>query len=360
MIITKIMKEVIIMSTNRFLTLLIVFITSVFFASIARAEYALEAGTFTTAGGQGSSATYGLFSSFGQQPIQVPVGNATSANFQLFAGFLSGATVISGGEPISGIITDGNIPIAATVQAWQNGSIVTSVDTPDGSYSLSVSGVCAIRAYSEGYYAKVLLNEVTAPASGVDIALESVPTIPASSVIPCDFWDQDGTIFDEPTEHIPEFVQIGDVITAKDPNGVICGLAYVGDAGTGEGDYFIHVNGDDPNTPEDEGAEEGDTISFFINGYPAKVTSGTPVWNSGGSHKVSLSAPALSFGDVSGNGEVTAYDAALVLQHIRGLITLSADQQDRGDVDGDQTLTANDATLILKRVVGLIPKFPVE
>ena len=95
-------------------------------------------------------------------------------------------------------------------------------------------------------------------------------------------------------------------------------------------------------------------------GYPAKVTSGTPVWNSGGSHKVSLSAPALSFGDVSGNGEVTAYDAALVLQHIRGLITLSADQQDRGDVDGDQTLTANDATLILKRVVGLIPKFPVE
>lgn len=65
-------------------------------------------------------------------------------------------------------------------------------------------------------------------------------------------------------------------------------------------------------------------------------------------------------GDVSGDGTVTAYDATLVLQHIRGLITLSAEQQDRGDVDGNDILTANDATLILKRVVGLIPKFPVE
>jgi len=215
--------------------------------------------------------------------------------------------------------------------------------------------------FRHGYYAQVLPDEITAPASGVEIALESVPTILSSSVNPCDFWSQDGTYFDEPTEHIPEFVQIGDVITAKDPDGVICGLAYVGDAGTGEGDYFIHVNGDDSNTPNvDEGAETGDTISFFINGYPAKVTSGTPVWNSGGSFLVSLSAPALSFGDVSGNGTVTAYDAALTLQHIRGLITLSADQKKRGNVDGEGILTADDAKLILKKVVGLIQKFPVE
>ena len=268
-------------------------------------------------------------------------------------------------EQISGTIsdTDGN-PISAKVEGWQNGELVASTDTTDGSYSLSVSGACAIRTYAKGYYTKVYEDEVPAPASGVDIVLSPVPTIPSSPVNPCDFWDQDGTIFDEPEDHIPELVQIGDVVTAKDPDGVICGVAYVGDAGTGEGDYFIHVNGDDPNTTGvDEGASSGDTISFFINGYPAKVSSGTPIWNSGSSNKVSISGTlpfGLSFGDVSGDGTVTAYDTALILQHIRGIIQLSAEQQDRGDVDGDDTLTANDATLILKRVVGIIPKFPVE
>jgi len=42
----------------------------------------------------------------------------------------------------------------------------------------------------------------------------------------------------------------------------------------------------------DEGASEGDTITFFINGYPAMVTSGTPIWSSGGSRQVvSLQSP---------------------------------------------------------------------
>ena len=347
------------MLTNRVLTISISFIISVFLASIASADYALEASAFTSAGGQGNSDNYDLFSSFGQsQPIEVPVGNATSDSFQLFAGFFSTAAD-SGGEPISGTVTDGTDPIAATVQAWQDGSLVASTNTSDGSYSLSVSaGAYAIRAYANGYYAQVLPDEITAPASGVEIALESVPTILSSSVNPCDFWSQDGTYFDDYTEHIPEFVQIGDVIIAKDSDGVICGVAYVGDAGTGEGDYFIHVLGDDSNTTGvDEGAEDGDTISFFINGYIARVTSGTPVWSSGGSLNVSLSAPALSFGDVSGNGEITAYDVALIFQHIRGLITLSAEQIERGDVDDDGLLTIDDAKLILKKVVGLINEF---
>ncbi|HIE28415.1 TPA: hypothetical protein EYP66_14140 [Candidatus Poribacteria bacterium] len=65
------------MPTDRFLTISIVFIISVFLASTASADYALEAWTITNAGGQGSSTTYELFSSFGQQqPIEVPVGDA--------------------------------------------------------------------------------------------------------------------------------------------------------------------------------------------------------------------------------------------------------------------------------------------
>jgi hypothetical protein len=36
---------------------------------------------------------------------------------------------------------------------------------------------------------------------------------------------------------------------------------------------------------------------------------------------------ARDYGDVSGNGVLTALDAALVLQHVVGLITLSAEAQ---------------------------------
>ncbi|MBM3234809.1 hypothetical protein FJZ31_00780 [Candidatus Poribacteria bacterium] len=65
-------------------------------------------------------------------------------------------------------------------------------------------------------------------------------------------------------------------------------------------------------------------------------------------------------GDVSGNGEVTAYDASLVLQHVVGLIELSPDAQEAADVTGNGTITALDAALILQYTVGLIIKFPVE
>ena len=103
---------------------------------------------------------------------------------------------------------------------------------------------------------------------------------------PCDFWSQNTTI----SSGIP--IQIGDVVTAKDTDGVICGVTTVGDAGTGEGDYFIHVYGDDPNTPEDEGAEDGDTITFFINKDFSCEPTGT--FSSGSSIELDLHAPDYS------------------------------------------------------------------
>jgi len=65
-------------------------------------------------------------------------------------------------------------------------------------------------------------------------------------------------------------------------------------------------------------------------------------------------------GDVSGNGNVTAYDASLVLQHIVGLITLSPEQQQAADVTNNNTISALDAALILQYCVGLITEFPRE
>jgi PKD repeat protein len=66
------------------------------------------------------------------------------------------------------------------------------------------------------------------------------------------------------------------------------------------------------------------------------------------------------YGDVSQDGKVSAYDAALVLQATVGLITLTPEQEELADVSGNETVSAYDASLILQRVVGLIQKFPRE
>ena len=66
------------------------------------------------------------------------------------------------------------------------------------------------------------------------------------------------------------------------------------------------------------------------------------------------------FGDVSGDGRVTPYDAVFVLRHIVGLEDLSQEALEAADVSGDGKITAYDAALILRRVVGLIENFPVE
>ncbi len=74
---------------------------------------------------------------------------------------------------------------------------------------------------------------------------------------------------------------VGTVIDAYDPDGVNCGrdtVAFEGIFG------FMPVYRDDDTSPDvDEGAEPGDTITFYILGQPATVDSGTVTWSSNGS-----------------------------------------------------------------------------
>ncbi len=65
-------------------------------------------------------------------------------------------------------------------------------------------------------------------------------------------------------------------------------------------------------------------------------------------------------GDVSLNGSVQAFDAAMVLQSNVSLITLNATQNIVADVTGNGGVTAMDASYILQFVTGLINKFPAE
>ena len=66
------------------------------------------------------------------------------------------------------------------------------------------------------------------------------------------------------------------------------------------------------------------------------------------------------YGDVSGDGEVSAYDAALTAQAAVELITLTPDQLKAAEVSGEGEVSAYDAALIAQKAVGLIDKFPVE
>ena len=71
---------------------------------------------------------------------------------------------------------------------------------------------------------------------------------------------------------------VGTVITAYDPEGVLCSRYTVKKAGRFG---FQHVYGDDKTTPIDEGAKRGDVITFYVNGQPA-ISDGPSVWISDG------------------------------------------------------------------------------
>ena len=61
-----------------------------------------------------------------------------------------------------------------------------------------------------------------------------------------------------------------------------------------------------------------------------------------------------SLGDVDGDGQISALDALLLLQHINDLVNLNAEQFERADLNGDGRLTASEALRILQYVSGAI------
>ncbi len=62
-------------------------------------------------------------------------------------------------------------------------------------------------------------------------------------------------------------------------------------------------------------------------------------------------------GDVTGDGDISAYDASLTAQHAFGLITLSPEELLRADVTGNDDVSIYDASLIAQYAIGLIDGF---
>jgi hypothetical protein len=98
-------------------------------------------------------------------------------------------------------------------------------------------------------------------------------SIPIHSVTPTSkqeyFYSLNSTFQGEPLKR-------GDVILATDADGVLCGYCVV----ENEGQYgYMTVYGDDVWTQLDEGAGEGEELTFYINGYRAGSAGlDAPVW----------------------------------------------------------------------------------
>ena len=183
-------------------------------------------------------------------------------------------------EPITGVIRSGVIPLEhAVAQVWDeypNGMIIYQDTTEaDGKYFLAVppvGGIYTVRAFARGYV-PAFKEKVPGNTFNLNFSLEPVESItPTTEWV--DFFSSNSIFWDGP-------VQIGDVITAEDTGGVVCGIFTVD-----KPNYYgyMPVYRDDSYTPDiDEGAEPGDTIIFKINGYEAEALGpDSPVWTNHG------------------------------------------------------------------------------
>ena len=237
--------------------------------------------TFSYSGWMADSCYVTNYYDAGVHTVTVTVSDGELTDFQ-------DVTVAVLNTVIIGTVTDA--PIAgAIVQVWDSyptGSVVGADTTAeDGFYRITglSTGTYDVRAYAAGYFPgleeDISVNAAAEPVT-VNFILQPVPAV-STTPYNCDFWGGNATLDGYP-------LQVGDVISAVDPNGVICGAAMIT---TGPGQYLVHITGDDPETTEDEGAEEGDPIVFWLNNtYSAD--SGPHVWTNLGSSEYDV--PFLS------------------------------------------------------------------
>lgn len=187
---------------------------------------------------------------------------------------------------------DTNQPLPdIVVQIWDDypdGTIIESTMTDaNGDYlvdELIDGGFYDVRAHSTeaaGYpYFPGLLEDVQVPASAADFYLSPTPTFEPNANF-CQFLCENGSVF----EGAP--LQDGDVVTAYDPRGTLCGISEE----AGDGNFSMFVYGDDPFTENIiEGPGDGEVVSFRVNDNPAQILSGSPTYQNLGVKNVCLTS----------------------------------------------------------------------
>lgn len=75
---------------------------------------------------------------------------------------------------------------------------------------------------------------------------------------------------------------------------------------------------------------------------------------------VTVETPAVQYGNVSGDSEITVSDAVLILEHLTNGTTLSGNQLIAADVTGEDGITISDVVHVLKKITDPNYVFPVE
>lgn len=120
-----------------------------------------------------------------------------------------------------------------------------------------------------------------------------------------------------------DLLTVGSIVEAYDPDGILCGTFTVQTPGHFG---FMPVYGDDDQTAGvDEGAQDGDVISFMINGRDAAVVSGTNTWTNQTNKQVELSVS----NSIVGLSFVTPFADGLVAPG--HTFQMSAEVQNDGD-----------------------------
>ncbi|GAB5521865.1 MAG: hypothetical protein RhofKO_41160 [Rhodothermales bacterium] len=118
-----------------------------------------------------------------------------------------------------------------------------------------------------------------------------------------------------------------------------------------DGPGRMNANGQYTWTPTANEADQAFSITVTASDGQASVST-TAI--------LSVVTRALVFGDVSGDGQLEAADATLILAVVANGTNLDSATVTRADVTGNGTVSAYDAAFILRRLVGLIDCFPAE
>lgn len=195
------------------------------------------------------------------------LGSATTA-----FGQIAGRVDASGG-PLSG----------ATVEVWDSypggTRLAEGTTTAGGEFAFGAigQGTFDLRVRKNGFYPTVVRN-LPHPVGNTQLELHPSPSKPGVTPNNSDFWGSETTF-------LGELIQRGDVLSVFDPQSVLCDVTTV----TGsDGLYLIHAIGDDPLTAGDQGAQQGDVMTFYINGLAASPTG---IWQLQASQRHELTGP---------------------------------------------------------------------
>ncbi len=180
-----------------------------------------------------------------------------------YVSFQPGAVNVQCPVSICGTVTGaGDAPLeSACVQVWSSypDGVILGVDTTgvDGGFcvgGLNPDGTYDVRIYRSGYCSQILQDVPPTGANPITVTLEPAPVVLTMPLV-ADYWSVNAKI-----QGVP--LMVGDVITAVDPNGVVCGRTTV----VTTGEYLIHVMGDDLATlAVDEGARTDDVLTLYLN-----------------------------------------------------------------------------------------------